>query len=86
MMTFRIVPHSIRRDVQVVEMYNNGKLVGTITPAEDAPNLPGSADFSSIRIFSRYIGEIMQAEMHTPGSDAVSIEAVLIMFTGGTKQ
>lgn len=43
--TFRIVPHSIRRDIQVVEVLLDGAVCATITPGDDA----------SIRLMSAHI-------------------------------
>ncbi len=52
MIDFRIVPHSIRPGVRIVEVLLNGAVVGTISPG----------DRDSIRVISAHIAETATEE------------------------
>jgi len=64
---FRLAQHSIRR-VQIVEVWQGGVMLATITPADLSETAPGT---SQVRVFSKYLERATW--LRDPGGVGVAI-------------
>jgi hypothetical protein len=66
MITFRLSRHSVRRDVEIVEVWDGDRFLATITP--------GDAGDGTIRLVSKHVGGLAVDEDAHPTIIVVGFE------------